>query len=235
MGEEFEASEPSGTSYIPSYSSASSDSTTPLSPDHPLTQASPTPTPTRVLLHCRIARIAVRTQPTLSSGMSARIAEEAALSSSYFRKRYRGTFELILDTNDESSDSDDEGHGLDDKGHGLDDEGHGLEDEGPGLEEEETAPEVSSPIASHATTPPATISVDEDQFLERYRFKSLEREQERATMTFSAIWRPILALEAWAGQTDAQREALWHAIYVFRGKPMILRGRLLRRGVSDWS
>ncbi|GJX92422.1 hypothetical protein Tco_0345748 [Tanacetum coccineum] len=29
----------------------------------------------------------------------------------------------------------------------------------------------------------------------------------------SAIWRPILALEAWAGQTDAQRAALWHAIY----------------------
>nr|GFB67755.1 hypothetical protein [Tanacetum cinerariifolium] len=86
--------------------------------------------------------------------MSARIAEEAALSSSYFH------------TNDESSDSDDEGHGLDDEGHGLDDEGHGLDDEGPGLEEEETAPEVSSPIALPATTPAATISVDEDQFLE---------------------------------------------------------------------
>nr|GFD17829.1 hypothetical protein [Tanacetum cinerariifolium] len=94
---------------------------------------------------------AVRTQPTLSSGMSARIAEAAALFLSYFRKtyrssyetssssslslpirkRYRGTFELILDTNDESSSSDDEGHGLDDDDHGLDDEGHGLEDKGP--------------------------------------------------------------------------------------------------------
>ncbi|GKA12038.1 hypothetical protein Tco_0691584, partial [Tanacetum coccineum] len=75
------------------------------------------------------------------------------------RKRYRGTSELILDTDsegdelgdedtdedgeDESSDADDEresledeGHGLDDEGHGLDDEGHGLDDEGHGLDDE---------------------------------------------------------------------------------------------------
>ncbi|GKB47339.1 hypothetical protein Tco_0898092 [Tanacetum coccineum] len=31
--------------------------------------------------------------------------------------------------------------------------------------------------------------------LQRYRFRSLEWEQERATVTFSAIWRPILDLE----------------------------------------
>ncbi|GJW72106.1 hypothetical protein Tco_0129023 [Tanacetum coccineum] len=106
---------------------------------------------------------------------------------------------------------------------------------------------VPSPIASPVTTPAATVSVDEDQFLEvgaqlelhgsilhdhtqrlealpptlfegyerdlrelytrsgavrdeifsqRYRFRSLEREQERVMVTFSAIWRPILALEA---------------------------------------
>ncbi|GKA61613.1 hypothetical protein Tco_0761132 [Tanacetum coccineum] len=78
------------------------------------------------------------------------------------RKRYRGTSELILDTDsegdelgeddtkeDESSDADDErerererhslddeGQGLDDEGQGLDDEGQGLEDKGPGMEEE---------------------------------------------------------------------------------------------------
>ncbi|GKG18443.1 hypothetical protein Tco_0372741 [Tanacetum coccineum] len=85
--------------------------------------------------------MAVRTQPTLSPGMSARIAEAAALSPSSFckryrssyetsssssltllvRKRYRGTSELILDTDskedelgeedneeDKSSDADDE-------------------------------------------------------------------------------------------------------------------------------
>ncbi|GJW05507.1 hypothetical protein Tco_1564363 [Tanacetum coccineum] len=44
--EEFEASEPSDTRITSSHSSASSDSTAPLSPDHPLTQTSPTPTPT---------------------------------------------------------------------------------------------------------------------------------------------------------------------------------------------
>ncbi|GKB76648.1 hypothetical protein Tco_0943543, partial [Tanacetum coccineum] len=42
--------------------------------------------------------------------------------------------------------------------------------------------------------------------------RSLEHEQERVIVTFGAIWRPILALESWAGQTDAQRAALWHAI-----------------------
>nr|GEX35368.1 hypothetical protein [Tanacetum cinerariifolium] len=92
-------------------------------------------------------------------------------------------------------------------------------------------PVVSSPIALPVTILAATISVDEDQFLEdydrylrelytrsgavrdeifsqRYRFRSLEREQERATVTFSAIWRPILALKAWAGHTNAQRAAM---------------------------
>ncbi|GKB97499.1 hypothetical protein Tco_0983636 [Tanacetum coccineum] len=145
---------------------ASSDSTVPLSPDHPLTHASPTPTPTRVLVHRRTARMVVRTQPTLSPGMSARIMEATTLSSSSFhkryrssyetlspslsltlpiRKRYRGTSELILDIEieDESSDSDAEGEGSEEEGPSLDDEGHGLEDEGPSSkeEEEENAPE----------------------------------------------------------------------------------------------
>ncbi|GKA91384.1 hypothetical protein Tco_0813254 [Tanacetum coccineum] len=103
--------------------------------------------------------------------MSARIAEAPALSPSSFRKRYRssyetpsssssltlpvwkryrGTSELILDTNskgdelgeedtkeDESSDADNEreGQDLDDEGQDLDDKGHGLDDEGQGLED----------------------------------------------------------------------------------------------------
>ncbi|GJU50177.1 hypothetical protein Tco_1219732 [Tanacetum coccineum] len=46
-------------------------------------------------------------------------------------------------------------------------------------------------------------AVRDEIFSQRYRFRSLEREQERAMVTFSAIWRPVLALEAWAGQTDA--------------------------------
>ncbi|GJV86924.1 ribonuclease H-like domain-containing protein [Tanacetum coccineum] len=122
MSKGFEASKPSSTRTVSSYSLVSSHSTTPLSPDHPLTHVSPTPTPTRVSFHHRTAHMAVHTQPTLSPGMLARIAEAAALSLSSFhkryisyyktpspssyltllvRKRYRGTSELILDTNSE--------------------------------------------------------------------------------------------------------------------------------------
>ncbi|GJT41670.1 hypothetical protein Tco_0941535 [Tanacetum coccineum] len=35
--------------------------------------------------------------------------------------------------------------------------------------------------------------------------RSLEHEQERVVVTFGAIWRPVLAQESWASQTDAQR------------------------------
>ncbi|GKE36591.1 hypothetical protein Tco_1459996 [Tanacetum coccineum] len=55
--------------------------------------------------------MAVRTQPTLSLGMSARKA-----------KRYRATSELVKDTKDKRSD-------LDTKREGSEDDGPGLEDE----------------------------------------------------------------------------------------------------------
>ncbi|GKG62009.1 hypothetical protein Tco_0623726, partial [Tanacetum coccineum] len=42
-------------------------------------------------------------------------------------------------------------------------------------------------------------AVRDEIFSQMYRFRSLERDQERATVTFSAIRRPVLALEAWAG------------------------------------
>nr|GEU54360.1 hypothetical protein [Tanacetum cinerariifolium] len=151
---EFEVSEPSNTRITSSHSSASSDSTTPLSPDHPLAQTSHAST--RASDYRSSARIAVRTQLTLSPSMSARIAEAVALSPSLFhkryrssyetlspsssltlpiRKRYQGTSKLIEDTKDESLDSDTEREG-------LKEEGHSLEDEGPGSEEvEEAAPE----------------------------------------------------------------------------------------------
>ncbi|GJR39483.1 hypothetical protein Tco_1215167 [Tanacetum coccineum] len=67
---------------------------------------------------------------------------------------------------------------------------------------------VPSPIASLVATLAATISVDEDHFIkdlrelysrlgevrdeifsQRYRFRSLDREQERVAVTFSVIWR----------------------------------------------
>ncbi|GKD41832.1 hypothetical protein Tco_1266477 [Tanacetum coccineum] len=56
-------------------------------------------------------------------------------------------------------------------------------------------------------------AVRDEIFSQRYKFRSLERDQEKVAVTFGALWRPMLELEAWAGQTDAQRAALWHAIY----------------------
>nr|GEZ78136.1 hypothetical protein [Tanacetum cinerariifolium] len=108
--------------------------------DHPLTHVSPTHTPTQVSFHRSTARMVVRTQPTLSLGMSARIVKVAALSPSSFCKRYRSSYET-------SSSSltllgrriprkikrmrvrmrmTRESQGLDDEGHGLGDEDHGL-------------------------------------------------------------------------------------------------------------
>nr|GEU44990.1 hypothetical protein [Tanacetum cinerariifolium] len=306
MGEEFKDSEPLGSRTVPSHSSASSDSTAPLSLDHLLTHVLPTPTPNRASFHRRTARMTVRAQPAMSPDHSAIVAEAMTLSNL-----------AVYSKGDELGEEDTEEDGEDESSY-TNNEREMSEDEGPGLEgkEEETIPEgqqqavmaadttvdeplglgyrelrrrelavredqvpstfevgqrsrsvpkhkgvdrtppslkwssgslpisssslvVPSPIASPVATSTATISIDEDQFLEvgrsidrdvkelytrpgavkdeifsqMYRFKSLEREQERATMTFSAIWRPILALKACAGQTNAQRAALWHAIY----------------------
>nr|GEX35381.1 hypothetical protein [Tanacetum cinerariifolium] len=74
---EFKASEPSDTRITSSHFKAPLDSTTPLSPDHPLTHTSPTHTLSRPLYYHRTARMAVRTQPTLSSGFSTRLTEIA--------------------------------------------------------------------------------------------------------------------------------------------------------------
>nr|GFA41535.1 hypothetical protein [Tanacetum cinerariifolium] len=78
MGEEFKASELSGTRTISSYSSSPSDST-PLSPVHPLIQALPTPTHTQASFHHRTACMTVRTQPTMSTGLSASVTEAMTL------------------------------------------------------------------------------------------------------------------------------------------------------------
>nr|GFA18182.1 hypothetical protein [Tanacetum cinerariifolium] len=80
---------------------------------------------------------------------------------------------------------------------------------------------IPSPIASPVATPAQDLrelytrsgAVKDEIFSKRYRFRSLVREKERATMTFRAIWRSVLDLKAWSGQTDAQREDMWHTIY----------------------
>nr|GEV31812.1 retrovirus-related Pol polyprotein from transposon TNT 1-94 [Tanacetum cinerariifolium] len=94
---------------------------------------------------------------------------------------------------------------------------------------------VQSPIASHMAISTATILVDEDQFIEvepqdvrelytrsgqlrmrfspRDRFRSLENEQERTAVIFRDLWRPVLALEAWAGRVDTQMTDMSQAGY----------------------
>nr|GFA85919.1 hypothetical protein [Tanacetum cinerariifolium] len=164
--EEFEDFEPSCTKTDSSYSSASSDSTTSLSPDHLLTRVSPTPTPTRALFHHRTTRMTVHAQPAMSPGHSARVTKAMTLSdlafrkryrSSYetpspsppstllVRKRYRGIHELTLDTDskgDELGDEDtdeggeDEHSDANDERWGLDDESDGLDDKGHDLDDE---------------------------------------------------------------------------------------------------
>nr|GEU69879.1 synaptobrevin, longin-like domain protein [Tanacetum cinerariifolium] len=72
-----------------------SGSTSPLSPNHPLTQTSPTSTPSRAFYYRSTTRMAVRTQPTLSPDISARVIEEMALSPSSFCRRYRSSYETL--------------------------------------------------------------------------------------------------------------------------------------------
>ncbi|GJS83402.1 hypothetical protein Tco_0749943 [Tanacetum coccineum] len=69
-------------------------------------------------------------------------------------------------------------------------------------------------------------AVKDEIFSQIYQFRSLEHEQERAAVTFGVLWRPLLALESWAGQTDAQRAALWHAISDTQGENRELRLQL---------
>ncbi|GJT67225.1 hypothetical protein Tco_1018705, partial [Tanacetum coccineum] len=143
--------------------------TAPLSPDHPLTHTSPTLVP---LLH-KTASMAVHVSPAMSPSLSTSIAEVVAMSDSVFhkrfrssydslpsptlpvRKRYRGTSELILDTDseeeedeevDESLDSDSESEDAEDEGHAIRDEGLAAGDEGlavgnKGLGGDEAVPE----------------------------------------------------------------------------------------------
>nr|GEX56570.1 hypothetical protein [Tanacetum cinerariifolium] len=55
--------------------------------------------------------------------------------------------------------------------------------------------------------------VRDDIFSQRYRFRSLEHEQERTAMTFEALWRLVLAFEAWAGRVDTRMTDMSRAWY----------------------
>ncbi|GJR24372.1 hypothetical protein Tco_0972899 [Tanacetum coccineum] len=103
-------------------------------PESPLTVAPPTSLPnstppTLVPILRRTARMAVRVPPAMSSGLSASMAEVAAMSESVFRQRfrssyesspslsppdlplrkhYRGTFELVEDSEEDDDEEDDD-------------------------------------------------------------------------------------------------------------------------------
>ncbi|GJU72979.1 hypothetical protein Tco_1264384 [Tanacetum coccineum] len=158
--EESEGSDTSGARFT------SSDSTAPLSPDHPLTHT----TPNLVPVLCRTARMAVRVPPTMSLGLSISMAEVAVMSESAFRKRfrssyesspslsppdlpsrkrYRGTSELVeddeeedeeieesLDSDSMSEDAEDEGPTAEDEDPAAGDKGLAAGVEGPGMGDE---------------------------------------------------------------------------------------------------
>ncbi|GKD51021.1 hypothetical protein Tco_1279997 [Tanacetum coccineum] len=92
-----------------------------------------------------------------------------------------------------------------------------------------SSPLISLTVSLHVATPTATIpklteepfirlytyiaEVSDEIFSQRYRLRSLEQEQERAVITFRALWRPVLALEAWAGHVDTRMASMSRAGY----------------------
>ncbi|GKA68819.1 hypothetical protein Tco_0768736 [Tanacetum coccineum] len=62
--------------------------------------------------------------------------------------------------------------------------------------------------------------------LELTELRSLEQERERAIVTFGAIWRPVLPLEAWTEQTNAQRSVMWQARYKDHRRGVVEDSRL---------
>ncbi|GKB40652.1 hypothetical protein Tco_0885594 [Tanacetum coccineum] len=202
IGEEFEAFEPIGTRTDSSHSSASSDSTTPLSPDHPLTY------------------------PVMSSGHLARVTEAVALldlafrkryRSSYgtpsppstlsVRKRYRGTFELILDTDSEGDE--------------LGDEDTDEDESSDADDERERAPAANIAVGQSSRSMPEQQEAERVSAFRQPTDTSLWMSPEGANIDRDVrelYTRPVLALDAWAGQTDAQIAAFMACyIMIFRG------------------
>ncbi|GJY92144.1 hypothetical protein Tco_0507926 [Tanacetum coccineum] len=216
-----EESEGFGTS---STGSTSSYSTIPLSPDHLLTRDTPILVPSL----CRTARMAVHVQPVLSPGYSVHIAEASSMSDVAFHKRNELVDERFFGS--ESGSEDAEMRVL---LRGDEDPGLAINWDwfmGPEIPEKSAAEEDQSIIPLLVATPTATIPVDEDQFIEvgaqlelyrirdeifsqRYRLRSLEQEQERAVMTFGALWRLVLALETWIGHVDTRMGNMSRAGY----------------------
>ncbi|GKB99904.1 hypothetical protein Tco_0986041 [Tanacetum coccineum] len=234
-----------------------SDSTAPLSSNHPLTHTSPTLVP----LLRRTARMAVHVSPAMSPGLSANIAEVAAMSDSAFRKRFRSSpltredeeVDESSDSDSESEDAEDEAPTAEDGGPALGDEGLAAGDEDPnmrveslGLGGEEAIPkgqQRAAPVVETAASEPLglgygalrrwEIASREGQMPsvfelgqgsgfvpepERPERVSVLRQPTLTTWIDLEDGRVYIGVPAYpppappAGQTDAQRVALWHAI-----------------------
>ncbi|GJR70013.1 hypothetical protein Tco_0016078 [Tanacetum coccineum] len=293
--EEFEASEPSDTRIISPHSTTPSDSTTPLSPNHLLTQTAPTPTPARAFFYRRTARMdrymssyetpyslpALASPQTLPLRRGIRLGERRLHLEQHaapvedtaadgplglgYRAARRRALELAEDAAPstyeiwQSSRSVADQHGSDETPtprlpirttwvdprdgvvytdiecdipsvhlpvQSLSSPAYIPSSLGWSLAPSSKSPAsltVPTLIASPATSSPVaspTIAkhggsavVRDEIFSQRFRLRSLEQVQERSTVTFTALWRPVLALEASVGQTDTQRAALWQARY----------------------
>ncbi|GKC55739.1 hypothetical protein Tco_1083337 [Tanacetum coccineum] len=200
--------------------------------------------------------MAMHTQSTLSPGTSARIAEAATLSLSSFDDESQGLDDEGQGLEDEGPNMEEEdeaalegqqqtvlvvdiaaseplglGYGAA-RRHALE----STEEISPSTHKvgralvSPSSPIVPSPIASLVATPAATISVDEDQFIEvgaqlelhesilhdhTQRLDALpptlvtniDRDEfgaRGAITTFGALWMPVLALEAWAGHVNTR-------------------------------
>ncbi|GJZ60277.1 hypothetical protein Tco_0616093 [Tanacetum coccineum] len=130
-----EESEGSGTSVA---RSTSSDSTAPLSPDHPLAHT----TPTLVPILRRTTCMAMRVSHAMSPGLSASIAEVVAMSDLAFRDDEEEDEEIeeSLDSDRVSEDAEDEGPIAEDEGLAAGDEGLGMGVESLSLGGDEVVP-----------------------------------------------------------------------------------------------
>ncbi|GJW55574.1 hypothetical protein Tco_0099659 [Tanacetum coccineum] len=146
----------------------------PVETDSPITIAPPislseSTLPVLVLILCRTTRMAVRVPPAMSSGLSASMAEVAAMSESAFRKRfrsscesspsvsppdlpswkhYRGTSELVKDSeehDDEEDEKIEESMDSDSVSEDAKEEGPTAEDEDPAAGDEGLTTRVEGP------------------------------------------------------------------------------------------
>nr|GEV73390.1 hypothetical protein [Tanacetum cinerariifolium] len=214
-------------------------------------------TSSNFILH-RTARMVVHVAPVMSPGLSAGMAEVAAMPDLVFRKSKEVKESSDSDSESEdveeegptaededpaTEDEDDDSHGLDDESYGIDGERHGIESDGLGLGEEGAVPEGQQravPVVRIAMSEPLgfgygalrhrELALEEDHAYNTFEVgqgsgsapelgrservsTSLEHEQERTAVTFGALWRLVLALEAWAGRVDTRMTDMSQARY----------------------